>query len=283
MTADLMSCDGVALEDLHACMEGAFADYLVPLSLTLPQFRFMLTQRGFVPALSWVARDAGRPVAFWLVAAEGEAAYVISAGTLPSHRGRGLARRLFGPLAARLAERGIRALRLEVIRDNLPARRHYDALEFRTTRGLDCYELDRASAAALADRGIELRRLPGPPAAAEARRDWPPTWQNDDQAVARIADDCLALGASAGGQGLGYGVVIRPTACVAQLAVGREVRRQGVGRAILAGLARACEAETLHLLNLDERDTTFRGFLEALGASASIGQVEMVLDLHRAT
>ena len=279
MTFDLRSCETVTMTALHRSLCAAFSDYLVPMSPSPEAFAFRLKQRGYDPSLSRVAVIDGEIAAFWLIGADPVAskglAYVIATGTLAQARGRGLARAVFGATRAGLAERGVQELDLEVIAGNAAAQRLYQALGFRPRRRLACYDLPSAPDAVPAGnvdlRSFEIAALQHHLA---ALHDWQPSWQNSVRSLLRSAPDCHAVGAFAADRLLGYGVLVRPTSTIAQLAVASDRRRRGLGSAILARLAD--NQARLRILNVDHADRSTEAFFENRGARIETVQIEMV-------
>lgn len=286
MKPTLKSCDGVPIEAIHRCVQGAFADYIVPMKLSLAQLRFVLTQRGFDPALSSLAYQGEEVVSFCLIGWDGashtDQAYVIMAGTLPAYRQRGLSSQIFRSTGAALTELGVSTLRLEVIDGNEAALRLYEKIGFRRQRQLNCFTLQSPLARAGAPSDVELRRFDPYPMVEhlETFRDWLPSWQNDFASLSRVADQSITFGAFDRGQCIGYGILLEPTRTVAQLAVKAKHCRRGIGSAILRALSGSLPGGgPLWILNLDSRDHASRGFLEAQGACPSTSQAEMALAL----
>lgn len=277
---DLARCQGVRLRDLHRSMCAAFSDYLVPMSPSFEQFRFMLTQRGYDADLSWIAKVEGQVAAFWLIGGDSKThpktAYVISTGTLAQFRGQGLSRLLFDTTHERLAGLGVSALRLEVIQGNVPAQKLYDKLGFHPTRKLACYAVqgEPISPHPTARVNVQPFDLSQIGEQVGTLQDWRPSWQNSFRALQRVARDIKTVGVFDGVRCLGYGVLLRPTSTVAQLAVRTENRRSGLGSAIFASLG---EGESgLSILNVDDDATASKAFYESRGAILRTTQVEMV-------
>lgn len=85
---------------------------------------------GAVALLAFAASDPHRPAGFALARRAAHEAEIISIGTSPAHRRRGIARRLVGGLADRLIGAGARALFIEVAAGNAAARMLYQSLGF---------------------------------------------------------------------------------------------------------------------------------------------------------
>jgi len=157
---ELRSLAGVPLEVVHAAFLAAFADYAVPMQLDLAALATMLTRRGYAPELSVGAFAGEQLVAFHLICRgswQGRpAVYDTGSGVLPTWRGRRLSRAMFEWLAPRWRDAGVVEARLEVLVDNLAARRSYESVGFTVYREFDCLQLDAVPEVVLAE-GVSLR------------------------------------------------------------------------------------------------------------------------------
>lgn len=278
---------GVPDEELLACFLEAFSDYSVPMKLTLESFRANNAQRGFDPALSVGAFADGRLAGF-ILNGRGDwrglpTAYDLGTGIVPARRGAGLGSLLASESLALLRRAGMKQYLLEAIKTNAPALGLYKKKGFVVTRDFSCFRADRAAAApAAAPAGFELRELAAQDlGAAAALRDWEPSWQNSDAALLRFPGALFRLGAYAGDELAGYGV-IKPTGDLAQLAVKKSFRRRGLGSALLAALAAslAPERAALSCLNIESGDAACLAFLDARGFKPIAEQYEMLLSLQ---
>ena len=100
-------------------MNRAFSDYALPMDLTLQQFKFMMRQRGLDKGASRVAVVDGKIVAVWLGSIRNTASYLISSGTDPAHRRKGLARKLATDCLSDLKFRGAISFHTEVLTGKL--------------------------------------------------------------------------------------------------------------------------------------------------------------------
>ena len=256
----------------------AFSDYVVPMRPSLAQFEAMLCQRSFDPSLTSVALEDGKPVALWLIGRRENAGYLISSGTLPAWRGKGLAQALAGRSEALLKQANVASLQLEVISTNAPAIRVYEKLGFQVTRDLQCYAwADAPEDSRRAHEVTEKNWLALQPAVSNFR-DWRPSWQNTDEAVARLGDRLVCLAVETAGETAGYTVVEPETGTLFQIAVNPRYRYKGIGTALIAGAAERAKAK-LRLLNAEAGDKGFARFLERLGAEKSVLQFEMRKEL----
>ncbi|TQV74361.1 GNAT family N-acetyltransferase [Denitrobaculum tricleocarpae] len=280
---EIVPCTGIEFGALHAAMNAAFSDYLVPMALTPDRFRLMLRQRGYDEDLSWLAKSQGRVVGFWLIGSNGEtereAAYVIATGSLPEHRGQGIATRIFESVSGNLATQGIETLELEVIDQNTAARKAYEKLGFTAWREVVCFKLPLPEPGSSAHIQVTARPIPfetiqraGPIA-----WDWQPTWQNSLDALGRIRDHIEIQGVYVAEKLAGYGIVIRPTATLAQLAVHPEHRRQTIGTSILAALSLRLDTDSVQIINAEASDSGFAAFVDRCQGVASTRQIALSL------
>lgn len=247
-------------EALYTAFTAAFNDYVVPFAITREQLAEMIARRGWVPELSVGVFEGGELVAFTVNCVEGTRAYDSGTGVVPAHRRRGLGREVTERSFALLRERCSEYV-LEVIDVNTRAVELYKATGFEVTRGLQCwgYAL-RGETAEFESGGV----------ASALHRDVAPAWQNSDRSIARARAEHVTIGDERG-----YAIVFPGNGDLAQLAVRRDARRQGVGTRLLrAAAARA--GKPLRIMNVDERDAGIAAFLEHNGATRTVRQLEMM-------
>lgn len=259
-------------DTVHEAFNTAFSDYLVPLQLTREQLAEMLRRRGWVPEMSVGAFEDERMIAFTLNAVEDGRAYDTGTGVIPTHRRRGLARELM--------QRSFELLRdcttytLEVLEGNTRAVELYQSLGFRVSRGLqswryEAHRLTGSEAHSKKSAAVSLCAC----APMSLWWDVAPSWQNSLASIARATDPHLLLG-----DDNGYAILFPATGDLAQLAVRRESRRQGIGTRLLEDAASIAE-KPLRIMNVDQSDAGIAAFLEGSGAMRFVRQVEMIRSL----
>lgn len=104
-----------------------------------------------------VAHERTRCVGFAIMTFGEERAHLVLLAVRPSHRRRGIARRMLSWLLDSAATAGMASIHLELLEDNVSARAFYRAMEFAETMRLPGYYRGRKAAV----RMIRLLRLPG--------------------------------------------------------------------------------------------------------------------------
>lgn len=284
---DISSLEGASPEVLYSVFMEAFADYGVPVTWSFADFQESNARRGLDLSLSLGAWEGETLVGF-IMNGRGRwdgrpAAYDLGTGVVPRARGSGLAGDLASRLVAFLPEQGLERYVLEVLRDNVAALKTYEKVGFRITRSLECPGGAWLPQGQALPAGVALVDLPQgkafPHEELSSFRDWEPSWQNSDDSIARSPGPLVILGAQSGGRLVGY-LVASPSGTIWQLAVAHAQRRQGLGRALLSGLA-ARVGPALRYINVQSDDHASLGLLASGGIVQGPGQYEMVRELHR--
>ena len=274
MSVEILPFDAVSEDQVRAGMQAGFSDYALPLRLNPQQFAFMMRQRGLDRAASFVVVADGAVQSVWLTAVAGARGYLIASATAPAYRGKGVARRLAERCLDHLKARQVTTFQTEVLQQNVTALALYRSLGMEPRRGLASFEVEvPQDAAPDAIATVVWSDIAGEVA---GLRDWAPSWQNDDAALARVADALRCVAIREGAALAGYAAFIPSTGTLAQIAVRPDRRRRGIGKALL----RALDASSpLRLLNAQEDDAGFAAFMLAAGGRPIIGQWELQVTL----
>ncbi len=254
-------------DEIHRAFVEAFSDYVVPMKPAQEALREMSTRRGWVPELSSGIFEDDRLVAFTLNGLDGASGYDTGSGVIPSHRRRGLARQTMEHSIELLRKAGATRYVLEVLEPNVAAAALYQDVGFVETRWLDCWTLVVPSPRRGEGRVRGGARTTFP--SSELWWDVQPSWQNSTASILRARDRYVVLGDDDG-----YAIVFPSTGDLAQFAVRREARRQGVGTRLLQTAAEIA-GKPLRILNVDTRDEGIAAYLTALGAQRFVRQIEM--------
>lgn len=255
---------GIPFETLTEAFNDAFSDYPIPANYSTEYLHNLVTRRGFRPDLAVGAFDGDRLVGFIFNAMSGDGAYNSGTGVVLTHRRQGIARRLMEHSIATLPAR---SYTLEVIETNEKAAALYRDVGFVETRRLQCWSYEAPQRA----RFTELANVD-----LDALAEWfdmRPTWQNSVASVRRAGEPYFVVGDERCAA-----VVFPSNGDVPLLAVARNHRRQGLGRALLDSAATRI-AKPLRIMNIDDANADIAAFLERCGARPTVRQIEMVRDL----
>lgn len=272
---DIRPASDFSYAELCAAMNDAFSDYMVPMKLSEAGFAEMMRQRGLDEAASRIAVVGGELAAVWLVSVRGKSGYLISSGTRPDFRSRGLARALAEDCLAALKTAGIRSFQTEVIDGNEAATSLYLRMGMSISRQLDCYEIQPLAPVAPASSKPLQTDWDQISSEALSLRDWTPTWQNSDASLAAISDRIACMQIRDVNGLAAYGAVIPQAATLAQIAVRSDLRRKKLGSILIAHMQRLVPGRPLRILNAWADDAGFSGFMSSLGAVRTVGQCEL--------
>ena len=269
----------VAFDQLHETLLASFSDYAIPMQLSLEAFEMMMRQRGLDLHSSRVALVGGQVAAIWLTSVRAGRGYLISSGTRPQFRSRGLARALANDSLGHMRGQGILSFQTEVLRDNETAAGLYYSLGMTKARALDCYTLPAFQVREPVSDVFEQLHWRDLASRGAMLRDWAPTWQNDDAAMEAIADQLLCVAMIETGELKSYAVVSQNSGTVHQLAVSSDWRQRGMARAALVAIQRHLPETQLRLINVQQDDIAFQALMQSVGATETSGQYELRMDL----
>lgn len=256
-------------------MNISFSDYAVPMHLSPRTFELMMLQRGLHKDTSRIAIVDDQVAAIWLVSVRGKASYLISSGTVPKFRRRGLARQLAADCLSGLRHRGVTGFQTEVLMDNRRAHDLYVSLGMRFARTLDCYEVPVPGEAT---GGHEIRDVAWTQISEDVLplQDIEPSWQNTSASLNCIPGHvrCRAIFDEAGV--VGYAAILSDSGTLAQIAVRKDKRRKGIARALISHWP---DRTALRVINADRASNTFRSFMKSLDARQTHGQYELKMKL----
>lgn len=171
-----------------------FADYFVPIASTEATLWAMARGDSVDFAASRVAVRAGEPVGVALIARRGWTSRLAGMALVPAARRQGVGRALVEQVIAEARGRGDRQFELEVIEQNEPAVKLYEATGFQRRRRLVGFA-GRAGPADPENRAADLREVDGRLVAARLAAaqpaDWP--WQLSAETIAQLTPPHVAF------------------------------------------------------------------------------------------
>jgi ribosomal protein S18 acetylase RimI-like enzyme len=245
----------------------------------------MLQRRGYVPELSFGAFEGDRLTSFTInsidVYNDRKTAYDTGTGTIRSHRGKGLARRIFEHSLPYLQQAGIRQYLLEVLQHNTTAVALYKQTGFEVNREFNYFVQNAGAIRPANDSNTYQFRPVGPDRQEEMRSMWDfhPSWQNSFASIERERESFVFLGVFDAEHLAGYGVMEPSSGDITQLAMGRPWRRKGIGTALLKELLKYNRHHSVKVLNTETSNEGFTRFLERNDIPLRGKQFEMIKEI----
>jgi len=270
----------IPVKELHRCFNSTFIDYQTPMQLDKRQFRRKLHNDLVDLSLSVGAFDGDQLAGLILhgkTTIDGKVhLYNSGTGILPSHRGQRLTQRMYQWALPFLRKQSIRQIQLEVLTENVPARRSYENVGFKIHRSLACYRGPVSTVPLRQEYAIESF----PVAETESLTtlwSWPPSWQNHFHAVRQAPTYYAAIAIRDGKQVIAYLLYYTITRRIAQFAVHPDYRRQQLGTCLFQYFTEQV-SPNIFMLNQDESDEPTIRFLSGMGLQPFVRQYEMVLE-----
>jgi ribosomal protein S18 acetylase RimI-like enzyme len=258
VTHDLRSASSLSLGELAELFTRAYADYVVPFSMSEEQLRSMAAQCDLDLDGSSVAYVDGEPAGLCNLAVRGDRGWIFGVGVVPQCRRRGLAETLLDAAHAAARERGVREMTLEVIAGNTAAHALYEKAGYRLVRDLEVWTLEAQAG--------ERHEVPWRDAHAVVRaaRTAPEPWQRADETFAGL-DGLVGLRTGSG-------------AAVVRVADGRASLLQLTDADAAALVAAARTLGQARGLNLPAGGSAAEAFAAA-GGTLHVRQHELALTL----
>jgi ribosomal protein S18 acetylase RimI-like enzyme len=260
VTIDIRSARSLSPGERVDLFNAAYADYFIPFRLDEAALDAMTKTFDLDVEASRVALDDGEPVGFGNLGLRGDQAWIGGVGVVVPARRQGIAEVLMRALHDEAAARGVTNVWLEVMEQNDAAYRLYEKLGYRTVREVEVWSLPAGEPDGTA------REVPGGQARTRVRalRREPEPWQRADGTLDHF-DDLRGLETDGG---------------VAVFRVGDVVQLLQIAGDDTDDVLRTLRGHgTVSVLNLPADDPAARSLRE-LGASVTVRQREMVLDLQ---
>lgn len=275
--------DTLSTGALCTLFNSAFSDYVLPMVLTEPVMTLKLTRDGTNLYLSPLALEQGKPVGFILNALgtwQGKrTAYNGGTGVVPEARGQALTAQLYAYVLPFLKAQGVEQCLLEVIQQNTRALGVYSRLGFKVTRSLKCFRGVKANLRwhTHTPQRVNFLKVAFP--------NWPlyqrfwdvaPSWQHQTASIDRSQGHVQIVEAQVDGRCVGYGIVYPLTGAVAQLAVDKAWRGQGIGQALLQEFLPFTTQPAVSMVNVEDGADSLLQFLQNRNMTETLSQYEMV-------
>lgn len=236
------------LDVLAAAFNRAFEGYFVPMWQTAESLATLIGNNDVLLDASLVVEDArGMHVGIALLGVRGDRGWVAGMGVARDWRGRRVGNELMRRLIEEARARRLRTIQLEVLDQNMPARRLYSSLDFQEVRPLIVYtgtishppEQDAPAAEhGAATPSVAPLHLHTALADFDAMHSAPPPWQREREVLARMTPPLDGICLRDGDSVRSYLLSMAPTSGISVLDCGSRAPTPD---------ARAADATTLLL------------------------------------
>jgi len=276
---EIRNLKNINVEELLTVFNKSFSDYVVPFHLSLEQLQLKIETEKIDMNLSVGVFESDKLEGFILQAWKEENGqhiiYNAGTGITKEYRGKGLVRKMYDFIMPVLKERKADLLVLEVIDMNIPAIRAYENLGFKIVRRLLCFngmiDLKEKNTEILIE---EMENFQWE--VFQSFWDIEPSWQNSAVILTGMEKKYRILGAYKNEQLVGYAVYNSESRKVCQIAVDKNVRRQGVGSELFRAIGALCAGQAVSVNNVDDISENTSAFLERkIGLKNWVSQFEM--------
>lgn len=268
---------------LYQVFVEAFSDYVFRFALTEQQFRNHIIVNAVDLERSVGVIDGERLVGFSLNGFgewdDRSTVYDAGTGVVPDRRRQGISEQMFDMMLPVFRARGIEQFLLEVVTTNTGAIKLYEKIGFEVGREVALLQCDgRPASSNYVSRDVLVKVLDDPDwSHLTSFWDGKPTWQNSVAAVERSRQAKRILGAFIDDACVAYIVFSGKFGRIAQLAVGQDHRRRGIGTALVNAMhAEMADGYSMQVINLDKSLTSATDFFRSRGFYERISQHEMI-------
>ena len=268
--------EGISSETLCKAFNKAFSDYQINTVMSENQLENNLKKNGFSPVCSIGLFDEEQLVGFVLNGKRKNQGYDCGTGIIPAYRGKGYAHTLVETAKKALTESALDVWVLEVLCENLRAKKLYEKAGFTTKRYLNCYstpieKLRTQSKVALKEQSYFS--IP--------EGECIPSWQNSTDSMATGLVPVWDIFYN--DTRCGVFCFIEDTGSIAQLYIYPQYRSKGIAKQTIIEGANHCKAKTLSVSNVDASYTPLNNLFSQLGFSLFTVQAEMTCPLGKET
>jgi ribosomal protein S18 acetylase RimI-like enzyme len=270
---------------IYQCYIEVFSDYIVYLQPSFERFQKMTIRSGVDLEVSIGMYDNDDLVGFILNGVSTwrhePTAYNFGTGILKKYRGKKYSKKMFGVLKQTLLEYNFKQYLLEVIQTNIPAYTLYCKQGFHINRELACFRCIKENLRTFnTDVDLHFKKISSVDwGAVKAFWNSEPSWQNSIQAVEQCPDQFEKIGVFLKDECVGYAVCDPLSGEIVHIAVKKDVRREGIGSALLDKVSAEIKGSILRVINTDRKDQETMDFFRKNGFTNHINQYEMILEL----
>lgn len=274
------------LDQLFETFNAAFSDYVLPSTLTETQFRQHLDTNAVDVCRSVGCFEDDKMIGFSLNGFDEwnglKTVYDAGTGVIRDKRRQGISTAMFDLMLPVFKTDGVEQFLLEVITTNEPAVTFYKKLGFEIRRELALFKSENfENPDEQTGERFDLREM--------SEANWPlfesfwdarPSWQNSPASIGRVPDSKRIVGAFSGDVCVGYVIYSKAMGGIAQLAVDKTHRNQGIATVLLAHVHNTRNPEReVRIVNADTCLTEAMNFFAQRGFGEVVRQFEMTKPL----
>ncbi len=280
-TLKIQSLQHAPIEDILNCFNEAFSDYDIPFQMNIEQLEKRVLWHDIDFNLSIGAFKGQKLIGFiWhgMKTIHGKKwAYNSGTGVIPKERGKGLTKSMYAFGIDMLYDHDINGVILEVLSNNKPAIKSYEAIGFKLTRSFNCYSglLNKMpSNTTLKIACVKKLELD----AFLHFNDVNPSWQCSNKALRNAGEAIDYYVAYKSGKVIGFCAYNPANNRILQIAVNPQNRRSKVASSIIAHI-RKHQNPKASIINVDKTSESLIQFIQSTGLEKTIVQDEMNLIL----
>lgn len=278
----LLSSD---FEQLYYSFLESFKNYPVNLLLGKDDFKFRIMERLKINYNYSVGAFSGEKMVAFILHTSGnfngsEVAYNGGTGVIPYYRGFGLVGHMYEVALPLLKAAGLKSVVLEVLENNISAKKSYAKVGFEVGRYLRGFKLennldlnDSEYNYQFSDKIIENLVLRSD----DVQSDF---MGSDDRLIENSSHEKMIIAKEPNDyEVVGYLVIQPKTGRINRFWVAPKARRNGVGTGLMRKAQLLSKNRQLVALNVDANNTAACAFLKKMGFENQLNQFEMILNL----
>ncbi|MCW3089584.1 MAG: GCN5-related N-acetyltransferase [Ferruginibacter sp.] len=279
-----ISVESLACIDVHSlwnCFNAAFKNYYKPVLLTWEQFADKLITEAIDLKLSFGIFAGDELVGFILngvdIMGDQKLAYNTASGILPEYRGYKLSYLLYEQSIRELKKAGVNKVLLEVIEQNIAAKKIYEHFGFTMTRKLNSY-VGKPVLRELQPIEIETLRSPDWDLIRK-NCEWKPSWQYSTNCIKRAQSNYTLQVASNNKEPVAYCISNFNTGTVAHFGCSEIDSKEQYLSALFSQVTCVNNHQNTSVINVDTNALYANTFLLSIGLSRYFTSTEMELIL----
>lgn len=276
----LQNLCNTGIDIIHKAFLDAFSEYEVKIDMPIEKLNEMLLTRDYDPSLSIGCFEDDRLLGFVLTGFRSinnkKCCYDVATGVIQEYQNKHIGSVLLKELMNSIERNGIDLFQLEVLENNIAARKLYEKNSFSITRRLRCYKkefmdtnINKSTYKVSHDRSFlksidEIEYV-----------SFKPTWQNSLKAFYNNEDKYYVICFLDNDVIIGYGIIHKERGDVLQVGVRENYRDKGIEETLIKEMANSVGKAKVTLLNIEDK-SYLQNKLEEYQYNNFTNQFEMV-------